>query len=98
MRNKNTREELGIVEIEHKGVTIKTTVGAKAYEDRYGGANNLNFRYTNGNIPIGYEHRPDLIANLFLNSPVSWWIICERNAVFDVFEQLKAGSEIKLPL
>jgi len=96
---KSNREAFGNVEIEHKGVKIKTSVGSEAYEDFFGGEQSLtNFEKTRGKIPAGYEHRPDLIANLFMESPVSWWIICERNSIFDVFEQLKPGDEINLPL
>ena len=90
---------MGNVVIEHKGAKITTTVGSEKYESQFGGITGLeNFKYTNGNIPIGYEHRPDLISNVFMNTPVSWWLICERNAIFDVFEQLKPGEALRLPL
>lgn len=99
MNAKGTRKSYGYIEIEHKGVKMRTSVGSASYEDFFAGQSALrNFAYANGNIPVGYEHRPDLIANLFLESPVSWWIICERNAIFDVFEQLKPGDAIRLPL
>jgi hypothetical protein len=98
-RKKGSRSSYGQVEIKHKGKVLKTSVGSAKYEDFFAGEKALrNFRNINGNIPLGYEHRPDLISNLFLDSPLSWWIICERNAIFDVFEQLKSGEAIRLPL
>ena len=96
---KGSRNSFGYVEIEHRGKKLRTSVGNANYEDFFAGETGLrNFAYANGNIPFGFEHRPDLISNLFMESPLSWWIICERNAIFDVFEQLKAGDPIKLPL
>lgn len=98
-KRKGSRSSFGYVEIEHKGKKLRTSVGSVTYEDFFAGETALrNFSYTNGNIPFGFEHRPDLISNLFMDSPISWWMICERNAIFDVFEQLKAGDAIKLPL
>lgn len=98
-KRKGNRDSYGYAEIEHKGVRMRTSVGSPTYEDFFGGEASLrNFENANGNIPVGYEHRPDLIANLFMESPMSWWIICERNSIFDVFEQLKAGEAIRLPL
>ena len=96
---KGTRELFGFVEIEHRGVKMRTSVGSSEYEKVFGDSSSQeDFRYVNGKIAAGYEHRPDLIANLFMESPSSWWVVCERNAIFDVFEQLKPGEEIKLPL
>ena len=96
---KGTRERFGFVEIEHRGVKMRTSVGSPEYEKLFGDSSSQkDLRYANGKIAAGYEHRPDLIANLFMESPASWWVICERNAIFDVFEQLKPGEEIKLPL
>tara|TARA_R110002033_G_scaffold164952_1_gene202532 strand:+ start:45 stop:350 length:306 start_codon:yes stop_codon:yes gene_type:complete len=91
------RASFGQVVISHKGKEIPTSVGNRNYESMFGGMN-PSFPKTLGNIPLGYEHRPELIANLFLNTPKGWWIICERNAIFDVFEQLNSGDLLKLPV
>jgi hypothetical protein len=93
------RAAYGQVFINHKGRRIPTSVGSDRYEGVFSGEKSLRvFPSTNGNIPIGYAHRPDLIANLFLNTSEAWWIVCERNAVFDVFEQLKSGTALKIPV
>jgi hypothetical protein len=92
------RPSFGQVIIDHKGTKIPTSVGSRGYEGLFGGENSMiNFTATNGNIPEGYAHRPDLIANLYLDTADAWWVVCERNAIFDVFEQLKSGSAIRLP-
>ena len=91
------RKKFGEIRIRHKGHSIPTSVGSPGYEAMFSSSNNELFAGTNGNIPNGYEHRPDLIANLFLKTPSAWWMICERNSIFDVFEQLKPGDAIRIP-
>ena len=94
----NSRQSFGHVLINHKGITIPTSVGSKSYESQFSGENSMiNFEGTNGNIPNGYQHRPELISNLFMGGANSWWIVCERNGIFDVFEQLNSGDNIRLP-
>ena len=92
------RSQAGLVFINHKGHLISTSVGSSDYESKFGGPVAFSlFPHTLGIIPAGYEHRPDLNSNLFSETPARWWTICERNVIFDVFEQLKAGDNIKVP-
>ena len=98
-QNKGSRATAGQIFIFHKGVGIPTSVGSAAYEEKYGGDMEIKFfPRTEGKIPFGFNHRPDLIANLFMKKPSLWWVICERNSIFDVFEQLKAGDAIDIPV
>ena len=80
--------------INHKGKDILTSVGSKQYEGLFCGLRATSPR--TGIIPAGYAHRPDLISDLFLDNPDLWWMVCERNVIFDVFEQLKSGDPIIL--
>ena len=97
--SKNSRYSFGYITIDHKGHRIPTTVGSLAYESIFGGLRSFrNFPVTLGNIPTGYEHRPDLIADLWLKTPSSWWLICERNNIFDTFEQMNAGDRLNIPV
>jgi len=94
-----SRSSFGYIVISHKGVNIPTSVGSTQYENTFGGsANSRAFKGITGEIPAGYEHRPDLISNLYLDTPAGWWIVCERNSTFDVFEQLNAGDSIGIPI
>jgi len=90
------RLSAGSVVINHKGKKIPTSVGSRSYESLYSGVN-VGVGLRMGKIPTGYGHRPDLIANLFMGTPSEWWSICEVNAIFDVFEQLKTGDAIRVP-
>tara|TARA_R110000822_G_scaffold83122_7_gene196091 strand:+ start:227 stop:520 length:294 start_codon:yes stop_codon:yes gene_type:complete len=94
MAKNKMRAGYGQVLIKHKGKLIPTSVGSRSYENIF---NKKASSLTEGSIPAGYAHRPDLIANLFLNTPGAWWLVCEQNSIFDVFEQLNAGDRIKLP-
>ena len=89
-----SRAQQGQVFINHKGISIPTSVGSRRYEDNYGG---VSFAPPTGTIPLGFAHRPDLISNLFMDTPDLWWTVCENNSIFDVFEQLNSGESINLP-
>lgn len=92
------RSSYGEVTIKHRGKLIKTSVGSRGYESIFtGDIAFLDVERSDGNIPAGYVHRPDLIANLFMNTPEAWWLVCEQNSIFDVFEQLNSGDHIRLP-
>ena len=98
-RSRKSRPMAGEILVKHKGKKIFTSVGSRRYEAVYcGETTTAGAGLKNGNIPSGYAHRPDLIANLFTTTPSQWWIICERNAIFDVFEQLNAGDAIRIPV
>jgi hypothetical protein len=99
MRNRKKQlSKINTILIRHKGKVISTTVGSKPYERLFCGTNPAALRgHRTGNIPYGFAHRPDLISNLFYNSPNAWWRICEVNNIFDVFEQLNSGDQIFLP-
>ena len=95
---KDSRYSYGSITIMHKGKKIKTTVGSRGYEATFAGTHPPALaNHNTGNIPYGYQQRPDLIADLFYNSPTSWWRVCEVNNIFDVFEQLNSGDQIFLP-
>ena len=81
--------------MKHKDKNILTSVGSGIYENHV--RNLLSRRSTPGIVPTGYDHRPDLIANIYLGQPDAWWIISEMNAVTDPFEQLNIGDSIRLP-
>ena len=93
-KKRGLRDNFGTLLIEHRGKQIFTTVGSRKYESQFGGLQPTSSKL--GVIPSGYAHRPDLISNLFLDTPALWWMVCERNAIFDVFEQLKSGDPIIL--
>lgn len=98
MKNVGGRDSAGMITISHKGKLITTSVGSGVYERSYSGLQANSHRYNKvGKIPVGYNSRPDLITNLFFNTPTSWWRLCERNNYFDIFEQINVGDRILIP-
>ena len=79
----------------HKGKTTSTSVGSLEY------GNTINSLASLGSvekfIPAGYEHRPDLISNLFFDTPNYWWAVMELNGLSDPFESLNVNDRVMLP-
>ena len=92
------RRNAGLIAIKHKGKIFTTSVGSKEYEESYCGLDVPDrFPHIDGSVPPGYAHRPDLISDVFTNSPQNWWKICEINSIFDNYEQLNIADRIFLP-
>jgi hypothetical protein len=56
-----------------------------------------SFEVEYGYVPAGFEHRPDLIANVFYGSPKNWWLLCVINNIVDPFEGFNVGERIAIP-
>lgn len=91
-----SRYNLGVVEIRHRGVTVTTSVGDPV-QDKIHKESSERFSMKSGYIPIGYEHRPDLISNVFYNTPGKWWLLMLVNGVTDPFEGFDVNNRILIP-
>lgn len=82
----------GIVSHKGKNIYIANGIALKDY------LNSLqSLEIETGVIPPGYEHRPDLISNLFYGTVTKDWMIVMFNNIKDPFQQLNAGDKILLP-
>lgn len=79
----------------HKDKMIATTFNSLEYESYIKSLDVIKFDL--GRIPAGYEHRADLISNLFYGTPTLDWVICLVNKINDPFQQLNVGDPIKIP-
>ena len=96
-RTKGSRyESFGVENIAHNSRKISTSVGVAAW-DRYVSNIDKEYTYKIGQVPIGYEHRPDLISNIFYGTPSLWWLLLVVNKIEDPFEGFNVGDEIKIP-
>lgn len=43
------------------------------------------------------ENRPDLISFRVYNSVIYYWVVLQYNNVVDIQEELKSGTELRLP-
>jgi hypothetical protein len=57
-----------------------------------------SYQVDKGTIPAGYEHRPDLISDLFYGTVTKDWMILMFNNIKDPFQELNVGDEILLPM
>ena len=78
--------------LHHKGKKVTTLVGTPIFSNSY----DFMF-FPERYIPAGYDHRPDLISNLFLDSPNGWKYIMLINGLSDPFESLNVGDRISIP-
>jgi len=88
--------QIGFDKIKHKGKitkTISTNLDANNFivdlEDAY--------EIEVGYIPAGFEHRPDLISELFYDTPSFEWLIMMANSIDDPYESLNVGDRILIP-
>lgn len=85
---------VGSVQVEHRGKLITTSLHTGV--DEY--LKNLeNSKVDVGYIPAGYEHRPDLISNLFYDTVTKDWLILMFNNIKDPFQELNVGDRILIP-
>lgn len=96
MTNILSRYERGFVDYSHKGKVVRSSVGNTNQDNFFSfPANTYTFKI--GIIPAGYEHRPDLISNVFYGTPNYWWLILSFNNINDPFEGLNVGDTILIP-
>ena len=90
-----SRGSVGYIGLYHKGRSVPTSVGSVIYENSIISLGGIPA--VEKFVPAGYEHRPDLISNLFFDGPSSWWLVMELNGLSDPFDSLKLGERIMLP-
>ena len=89
-----TRYNFGVYVMSHKNKLVTTTVGSN-YDDF---VRALRLKAARpGKIPAAVSHRPDLISNIFYNTPGYWWYPMQYNGFVDPFEEMKSGRLISIP-
>jgi hypothetical protein len=82
-------------QIVHKGITLADVVTSQSFQDYILTLDSIP--YDTGIIPPGYEHRPDLISDLFYNTTKLDWLILWFNNLDDAFQNLNVGDRILIP-
>lgn len=82
--------------VTHRNAKVKTIFNTKSYDSLL---KNLEtaYDYEVGFIPAGYEHRPDLISNIFYGTPAYWWLLMLVNSISDPNEGFKVSDRILIP-
>ena len=89
-----TRYSYGVTLLQHKGNLVTTSVGSEYDTFIASLKNKPNFT---GSVPRMYESRPDLISDVFFDSPGYWWYIMQYNNMVDPFEELRGGAPLLIP-
>jgi len=87
---------LGMREVPHRKIITTTILNTPEFTSL---AKNLKnaYVYEVGYVPAGFEHRPDLISNVFYGSPKNWWLLMYVNGINDPFEGFNANDRILIP-
>lgn len=86
--------KLGNSSATHRGKIIKTSLNSP-FENFL--QTMPAYSYEIGYVPAGYEHRPDLISNLFYDTPTNDWLIMMYNNISDPFQGLNVGDRVLIP-
>ena len=87
---------LDVNEVYHRNVKVNTIVNAPSFDSIVTDIEGA-FDYEVGYVPLGYEHRPDLISNVFYGSPKNWWLLMLVNNIVDPFEGFAVNERILIP-
>jgi hypothetical protein len=82
--------------VKHRNVLTNTIVNTAGFDDIVFNIEDA-YSYEVGYVPAGYEHRPDLISNVFYGSPKNWWLLMLVNNITDPFEGFNTNDRILIP-
>jgi len=91
----NNHLSIGSTAIQHKDKTIYTSLNSISFESFLEQMD--SFAFDIGTVPAGYEHRADLISNVFYGTPTYDWVICWFNNISDPLQRLRVGDDIRIP-
>jgi hypothetical protein len=87
---------VGYQDISHRDAIVRTIFNDKSF-DRLIQNLDTTYVYEIGYVPEGYQHRPDLISNVFYGTPKYWWLLMLVNNITDPFEGFYVGQKIMIP-
>lgn len=82
--------------VTHRNAKVTTILNSPAHDQVLENLENA-YDYEVGYIPAGFEHRPDLISDLFYGTPDKWWLLMQVNGIADPFEGFKVNDRILIP-
>lgn len=85
------------VEVRHRNKNVLTTLNSPELDTLIQSIDDA-YDYEVGYVPEGYEHRPDLISNVFYGTPKNWWLLMLVNNIPDPFEGFNVNEKILIPV
>lgn len=83
-------------EVTHRNCKVRTILNTPTFDNLIKNVENA-YNYEVGYIPKGFEHRPDLISDVFTNTPDNWWLLLLINNKPDPNEAFKTNERILIP-
>jgi|TARA_R110002110_G_scaffold374148_1_gene583958 hypothetical protein len=87
---------LDVNKVRHRNVLTTTIVNTPKFDSILSDLDSA-YEYEVGYVPNGYEHRPDLISNVFYGTPKNWWLLMLVNSISDPNEGFKINDKILIP-
>jgi hypothetical protein len=87
---------LGVNEVSHRNVITTTILNTPQFDSILSNLDSA-YEYEVGYVPNGYEHRPDLISNIFYGTPKNWWLLMLVNSISDPNEGFNLNDKILIP-
>ena len=81
----------------HRGKTITDIASSKKYR-AFVKSLDENAQSRVAVVPNDLEARPDLLAYAAYGNELLWWVIVEANNAYDYEVDLKAGTQIIIPI
>lgn len=85
-----------VVAVRHRDLITTTILNSKAFDSVIKNLENA-YEYEIGYVLPGFEHRPDLISNIFYGTPDKFWLLMLVNNISDPFEGFKVNDRILIP-
>jgi len=85
-----------VTTVSHRNAEVTTIFNTKKFDDLLENLEDA-YDYEVGYVPAGFEHRPDLISNIFYGAPDKWWLLMLVNNINDPFEGFKVQDRILIP-
>ena len=82
--------------VRHRQVITTTIVNTTSFDNTLESLETA-YDYEVGFVPPGFEHRPDLISNVFYGTPDKFWLLMLVNNISDPFEGFKVNDRILIP-
>lgn len=90
----NNHLSLGVRDVSFKDKKVASSINSATFEATL---SNLDSAPRSvGVIPPGFEHRADLISNLFYDTPTFDWVILWANDISDPLQQLNVGDRLTI--
>jgi len=82
--------------VSHRNVRVTTILNTPKFDSMLANLNDA-YEYEVGYVPEGFEHRPDLISNVFYGTPKNWWLLMMVNGIADPNEGFQVNEKILIP-